>query len=263
MPDRTRTRSSNREARVSGIAESLTTEDIGRAAQEWRRIGRTKFLHDYGGTSAMKYVVLHEDEEIDALALLRAARRLAGLEVAPAYRGDRVNVADPLRQLGFLVENLNSDTECPVETSPESLRKWIRSFSGSTDHWSLRKMRREQRILRGALGIGTGNGSLLHQCGLCGRELPERLLVAAHIKPRNECSYAERIDIPNIGMAACTLGCDSLYEYGYITVSETGNILTCYQSGVDYEPYRARDAPAWRPDREKYFEWHRKNRFRG
>lgn len=46
---------------------------------------------------------------------------------------------------------------------------------------------------------------------------PRRLLVAAHIKPRSQCSDTERIDFDNIGMLACLLGYESLYEHGYIT----------------------------------------------
>lgn len=248
--------------RISGIADGLTKEDIRRAADEWHRIGRLQFLSAFGGTSAQRYVVLDDnDEEMDALALLRGARTLAGLDIALAYRGDRANVAEPLRQLGFFVEDRTSETECPVGTDPMNLRKWVEFFSGPTDDWSLRMIRREQGILRGALGIGTGDGTRLHPCGLCGRELPERLLIAAHVKPRSNCSEAERVDIPSVVMIACSLGCDALYEHGYISVGKEGTILASCEGGVDLSAYRGRHAPAWRTDRDKYFEWHRENRF--
>ncbi|MCK5891787.1 hypothetical protein [Aeromicrobium sp.] len=108
-----------------------------------------------------------------------------GFHVDAGYRGDRRNVADPLRRLGFFVENLNSETESPVHAELSDIQRWMRAFSGPTDQWSVRKARREQAILRGALGIGTGDASRLHACGLCERDVPEILVVAAHIKPRH------------------------------------------------------------------------------
>lgn len=80
------------------------------------------------------------------------------------------------------------------------MKKWIAALAGPTDHQAVRTVRREQAILRAALGIGTGSESLLHPCGLCGREVPENLVVAAHIKPRSECSEDERLDIPTIAI---------------------------------------------------------------
>jgi hypothetical protein len=54
-------------------------------------------------------------------------------------------------------------------------------------------------------------------CDFCGRILPTRLLVTAHIKPRALCSWDERTDV-HIAVLACVLGCDALFEHGYITV---------------------------------------------
>ena len=66
----------------------------------------------------------------------------------------------------------------------------------------------------------------IHQSAVSGRCLPRGLLVAAHVKPRSECSEEERRDIPHVAMAACLLGCDALYETGYLTVDATGRIVT-------------------------------------
>lgn len=149
--------------RSTRITDGLSAADIWRAIDEWRLNGRDSFLRTFGGTQAQKYVVIDGDDEFDALALLRGARRLAGLHVDPGYRGDRRNVADPPRRFGFLVENLDSETESPVSAEASEIQRWLRTFSGLTDQWSLRKARHEQAILRGALGIGTGEASRLHE----------------------------------------------------------------------------------------------------
>ncbi|GAA1391397.1 hypothetical protein [Luteococcus peritonei] len=61
-------------------------------------------------------------------------------------------------------------------------------------------------------------------CGLCGREMPAELLVAAHIKPRRHCTQAERWDFVNCAMMCCLLGCDALFEHDYVWVDELGII---------------------------------------
>jgi hypothetical protein len=43
-------------------------------------------------------------------------------------------------------------------------------------------------------------------CSLCGRRLPISLLVAAHIKPRSECSRRERLDAEHVVFSLCLLG---------------------------------------------------------
>jgi hypothetical protein len=70
-------------------------------------------------------------------------------------------------------------------------------------------------------------------CSLCGRLLPVGLLIAAHIKPRSECSRRERLDVKNIVAGMCLLGCDALYERGLISVDERGRIL---QSSAQTSP---------------------------
>lgn len=259
VPEVTEPSPGNSRRRVAGIAAGVTAANIVRAIEEWRSIGRQAFLRSHGGTSAQKYLLVEGTDEFDALALLRGARHLAGLPVAPAYRGDRANVAEPLRRLGFFVENLASETESPIAPDPHLIQAWAARFTGPTDAWSSRTIRREQGILRGALGIGTGDGSRLHQCGVCGRRVPERLLVAAHIKPRDLCTESERLDIPAIAMAACTLGCDALFEHGYLSVGESGSVLTRQTAGIDLSAYRGLQASAWNGDRAKYFEWHRRH----
>src|SRR5699024_3592752 len=51
-----------------------------------------------------------------------------------------------------------------------------------------------------------------------------RPAAAAHIVPRPRLTEDERRDLARIAMLACTLGCDSLFEHGYIAVDSTGTV---------------------------------------
>lgn len=79
--------------------------------------------------------------------------------------------------------------------------------------------RREQRRLR-ARKFGSMTEAA---CDICGRTLPVRLLVVAHVKRRADATRNERLDPHNV-MAACLLGCDALFEYGYIYIDSTGTV---------------------------------------
>ena len=73
--------------------------------------------------------------------------------------------------------------------------------------------RKEQAFLRKYLFRGRDYGT----CFLCRKELPVELLVTAHIKRRADCSEEERRDLRNI-VPMCLLGCDALFERGYLAV---------------------------------------------
>lgn len=83
------------------------------------------------------------------------------------------------------------------------------------------RQRREQHRLRMTLFAGRTTA----RCDLCSRDLPVDLLVAAHIEQRSQCSNSERLDLANIVMSACRLGCDELFERGYISVGDDGAII--------------------------------------
>jgi len=105
--------------------------------------------------------------------------------------------------------------------------------------------RREQAALRELLL----DNRKLASCDLCGRELPTELLVAAHIVPRHRLTDDERRDLGRIAMLACTLGCDALFEHGYIAVDSTGTVrvlsdaenadLTEFAQAIDGRPCTA------------------------
>ena len=98
-------------------------------------------------------------------------------------------------------------------------------------------------------------------CALCGRTLPINLLVTAHIKQRSKCTAIERTD-RNVVMAACALGCDAVFERGYVQVSAEGIVEAGpmqeggehLQGFIDY--LVGRNVVVFSPASEKYFEWH-------
>jgi len=86
---------------------------------------------------------------------------------------------------------------------------------GDTDCRRERPERLEQRYLQSLLFRGVKEAP----CSLCGRILPISFLVTAHIKPRSRCSDAERKDLNNV-TAACVLGCDYLFDRGFVVVKD-------------------------------------------
>jgi hypothetical protein len=114
-----------------------------------------------------------------------------------------------------------------------------------------------RRLLFGQAGLG--------KCSLCSARLPVELLVAAHIKRRSDATRAERLDLPNIVMPACLLGCDALYERGWICVGESGEIQPSDEAMSPSWPAAVNHAQrllgvqctAWTTKSAAYFRWHR------
>jgi hypothetical protein len=252
------------------IAAGISKADIDAARQEWREMGSDAFHRKYGTTRAAKFVIADPDgTEYDAKAILFGARIIAGLDGENAdFDGDMRTVAQPLQALGYIVEDITAahddDAESDATASEEARRRAIqqaRDFAGEIDTTAERKVRREQRLLRKALGLGKGS----HTCALCGRTYPDRLLVAAHIKKRSDCTDQEKVDIPAVAMIACALGCDALFEHGYIVVNSEGLIESTIRSDGDshlsemVEMLQGRRVTDLNIESAPYFDWHRRN----
>jgi hypothetical protein len=135
-------------------------------------------------------------------------------------------------------------------------------LKGPLDREHSVKGRLEQGYLRYAL-FGDED---VATCAVCGRSLPVGLMVAAHIKPRGDCSRRERLDAANIVVPLCALGCDTLYERGLIAVADRGEIVTSsvYRSRPLKRVLRSlkgRTCSGWRQNTADYFKWHLKRRF--
>ena len=114
--------------------------------------------------------------------------------------------------------------------------------------------RKEQALLRYHL---FGNQEKI-KCALCHKDLPINIMIAAHIKPRRYCSHKERIDL-NIVMPACKLGCDDLFEKGYVIIDSKGFIKTNLHETYSpdlakyVEQYRGKQCTFHNKDTAKYF----------
>ena len=119
--------------------------------------------------------------------------------------------------------------------------------------------RKEQAALRDHLFGRAGHGT----CSLCGEKLPVHLIVAAHIKPRAQCSEKERRDFLNI-VPMCLLGCDALFERRYVAVVNGKVVFRLPEEFSDSRLLAIRKVlreggiPGWTPERKKYFDWHSK-----
>lgn len=87
-----------------------------------------------------------------------------------------------------------------------------------TDSPGIRLIRLEQGDLRKHLLQSRRTAP----CSICGVELPVHLLIAGHIKPRSLSTEGEPKDFNRAAMLICALGCDALFEWGYIVVDDEG-----------------------------------------
>ncbi|HGN2110702.1 TPA: hypothetical protein ACKRY5_006157, partial [Pseudomonas aeruginosa] len=92
-------------------------------------------------------------------------------------------------------------------------------------------------------------------------EYPRHLLVAAHIKRRSACSSDEKLDIENIAAPMCRLGCDPLFEHGYISV-RNGEVVMhpsreMTEATASYvNSVLGKQVSVWNKKNRKYFDWH-------
>ncbi|VVM82102.1 hypothetical protein PS639_02332 [Pseudomonas fluorescens] len=126
------------------------------------------------------------------------------------------------------------------------------------DRDSITKARKEQAFLRAHLLRGSMSG----KCVICHYEFPVNMLVAAHLKMRAACSNSERKDINNVAALMCKLGCDDLYEKGYISVEAEMVISTNAKNTTTrlicaIKKIVGNVVPNWVTS-SSYYDWHRK-----
>lgn len=141
-----------------------------------------------------------------------------------------------------------------------SLKRVLASFADAEhlDGETVANSRKEQAFLRSYLLRGKSKG----ECVLCGRSFPTELLVAAHIKPRLECSRAEKLDFDNVAALMCVLGCDSLFEKGFVYVPDGMIHANPRRKGTPHlekaiEQLAGRGVTNW-PGSCGYYKWHAK-----
>lgn len=99
------------------------------------------------------------------------------------------------------------------------------------------------------------------KCSFCGNKYPISLLVAAHIKKRAHCNHQERLDL-NVVMPMCKLGCDEIFEKGYVFVDQGIIKRSSHKSFTsDLMNYvknlEGANCPSYNTKSAKYFDWHR------
>lgn len=142
------------------------------------------------------------------------------------------------------------------DTTTESLQAELDALE-KTDLPASSKSRQESRIFRKYLFGKTRT----HTCDFCNKKLPTRLLVAAHIKPRADCTDAEKRDL-NVIFRACKLGCDELFEQSYLIVDLSGKISgteNLEKSTVELKQYASqligKTCNAFNDSNRSYFAW--------
>lgn len=171
-------------------------------------------------------------------------------------------VLDEARSAACLNHFALWSTRHESEVTEEQLRDALEGLDGPLDTQVKAWARAEQSRARQAL-LGPAQQG---QCRLCGNQYPKELLVAAHKKPRAECTSDEKRDIPAVVMLCCLFGCDALYERGYVSVDQDG--------GINISPHLAPSVRSMTEGRllsstlltsaeRDYFAWHEEHRFRG
>lgn len=152
-------------------------------------------------------------------------------------------------------EDPDAGEAAPSGSEPE--RGQRRHFEGPLDVVAPAPARGEQASLRRFI-FGR---ALESECAVCGRLLPVGFLRAAHIKRRSACSDDERRDFRAVAMPACVLGCDALFELGWISVDDQGVIRAVGALTGAIEAARAdvvgRTCKAFSEWTAPHFAWHR------
>lgn len=207
------------------------------------------------------YVLVGSGIEIDALQVLIGAYNATHPDepLNPNnYRWTKEEVVGPLRSLGYFVEDSsdNESYEPPVGVDALKYVELAQSLVGSLDLARVSGQRREQSLIRGALGLYSDPTA---NCGICGNNFPVKFLVAGHVKKRSACDDDEKRDVQNVAIPVCLFGCDVLFERRVIKVVD-GVIKTIATGSRSVDEYlrqiEGNIAPGYTADRARYFDWH-------
>jgi hypothetical protein len=152
----------------------------------------------------------------------------------------------------------------PALVTPEKYRAAVDALE--TAHSLDRKVEALARVEQGYLRQLLFQEQVTARCAMCGEEYPVDLLVAGHIKRRSACSDEERKDAHHVVMPVCKLGCDELFERGYISVDGTGRVVSSTRAGTKIlaehlASLRGRVCQCFREPTRRYFSWHFENAF--
>ena len=148
----------------------------------------------------------------------------------------------------IFIEDITEETFEEVLKKLQSLEKADMEISSSR--------RLEQGFLKKIL---FGNKTI-ETCACCKNEFPVSYLITAHIKKRSHCDLDERKD-KNVVMPMCKMGCDEIYEKGYISVFNGKFIdMSKTPNSAELQKYIDKvsntDCDYYNQQTKSYFEWH-------
>jgi hypothetical protein len=209
-----------------------------------------------GSSSKWKYET-HGLKEAKATELMRKGKYIV---VVPDYEFKKLVLQDKPARIADTIAG--QPIEWLVPPSKETFDN-ICKIPGALDREYTTKGRLEQSYLRKRLFSGKSSS----MCAICGREFPIQLLIAAHIKPRSECSLQEKRDVSNIVFPLCLFGCDTLYERGIVTINNKGyvTVFTTIELTKTVGQYlndiKGKRCKSWTGNNAQYFRWHYERRF--
>jgi hypothetical protein len=187
--------------------------------------------------------------------------------VAAGYKNTFIvqgfNVLSPERSERVLDEldlGLGIGATLPSDADIAAAKAALQAMEGNLEASGVTRRRREQVHLRTVL-LGKKQAEF---CSICGRKLPVDLLVIGHIRKRHSCPPDVRKDLANV-MPVCLLGCDVLFENGYIYVDAQGTIQASEHIGsvphlaTVIKSLAGLPCKAWGSASEPYFLWHRQH----
>lgn len=231
------------------VAYKIHSPDIARELWKERSDGVT-----------WEYVFFLTDlEQIDinvvrfnAAARYKANNIIQGFNVLPPDQSEAIIEAldlDPV--VGVLL---------PAEGEILASRRALESLEGDLDVPANTLRRAEQALLRKIHLGGKNSGA----CAICAKVLPVDLLVIGHIRKRHSCDTYQKRDTANV-MAVCLLGCDKLFESGYIYVDASGIVQAsrAARGNPQLDPIidslTGKTCLAWTEASAPYFRWHREH----
>tara|TARA_Y100000768_G_scaffold388251_1_gene383056 strand:- start:174 stop:1208 length:1035 start_codon:yes stop_codon:yes gene_type:complete len=144
--------------------------------------------------------------------------------------------------------NIHLDEFNHIQDKLDNLNVWDKEVKTAA--------RVEQRFLRQHLFKYKKTSS----CVICNNEYNIKFLVCAHLKKRSKCiNNAEKRNLNNIA-PMCKLGCDELFERGYIAVKNKKIIVLNNQVTEIVENYMNRliqnECLNYNEDNKPFYDWH-------
>ncbi|PHR48398.1 hypothetical protein [Cycloclasticus sp.] len=189
------------------------------------------------------YIPVETEDELASLVEAGFGARMSNPEIkqAPSFISSE--------KITLIAEKIKNDVSV-ISELPRLVNE------ADLDGDSRSKTRKEQSFLRAHLT----KGNLVSECTICGNLFPIEMLAAAHIKRRSECTKSEKLDFDNVATLMCKVGCDDLFEKGYIFVREGKIIQNHKRRSTDYlneiiSKLQGKSVKNW-PGSSQYYSWH-------